>query len=164
MSIILDGTNGITSVTGSASLTAAGPAFSAYGSAQQSVATGTWTKVAFNNKTFDTNNNFDATTNYRFTPTVAGYYQINSSILFNAGASTAVSYIQLYKNGSAYQYGSGMPLNLSNLIINQLSSLVYMNGSTDYLEMYMYQSSGANLNCGSSATIFPFSGVLVRSA
>ena len=36
------------------------------------------TKIVFNAKEFDTANAFDSTTNYRFTPQVAGYYQFNS--------------------------------------------------------------------------------------
>ena len=54
------------------------PAFGVYMSGNQSIGSTGNSKVAFDTKTFDTNNNYDNTTNYRFTPTVAGYYQVNA--------------------------------------------------------------------------------------
>ena len=57
-----------------------GPAFSAWQNGNNNISNQTSTKVTLNNKEFDTANCFDATTNYRFTPNVAGYYQINSCI------------------------------------------------------------------------------------
>lgn len=59
-----------------------GPAFSAYrGGPNQALTTGTYTKVQLNIEEFDTNNNFDSSTNYRFTPTVAGYYQFQGRLV-----------------------------------------------------------------------------------
>jgi hypothetical protein len=54
-----------------------GPAVSAYESGNQSISSNVWTKVTLGTEEFDTNNNFASS---RFTPTVAGYYQINGSI------------------------------------------------------------------------------------
>ena len=71
----------------------AAPAFSAYGTAYQSLANNTYTKIQYNTKDFDTNSNYDNTTNYRFTPTVAGYYQVTASI---NSASSALSGVNLY--------------------------------------------------------------------
>ena len=54
------------------------PAFWAWQSVQQTgVTASTWTKITFTSEIFDTNNNYDSS---RFTPTVAGYYQINATI------------------------------------------------------------------------------------
>ena len=62
-------------------LSPTGPTFSAYLNANQNIATSTFTKIALNAELFDTDNNFDTST-YRFTPTVAGYYQINGLAFF----------------------------------------------------------------------------------
>jgi predicted aconitase with swiveling domain len=71
------------------------PAFSAYLSSSQTVTSGTWTKVAANTKEFDTASCYDNSTNYRFTPNVAGYYQVNGGI---SSASSATGIIvNLYK-------------------------------------------------------------------
>ena len=47
--------------------------FSAYLSANQSITANTFTKAQFNTTEFNLGSAYDATTNYRFTPTVAGY-------------------------------------------------------------------------------------------
>ena len=163
MSIILDGTNGITSVTGSASLTAAGPAFSAYNSSSITLTAGTYTKVAFQTKVFDTNTNFDNTTNYRFTPTIAGYYQINASVSTNnpAGAVTA----SIYKTGSIYAKGSiNVPQAATTLAASFVSSIVYLNGSTDYVEIYALQTNGSSQTTNANSYDTYFNGCLIRSA
>jgi hypothetical protein len=121
----------------------AAPAFSAYLSGgNQGITASTWTKVTFKTETFDTNNNFDSTTNYRFTPTVAGYYQINLSIQFGATNYGGIIISAIYKNGSNYKEnlinfsggsGGSTPINLINCSV---SDIIYFNGTTDYIEGY----------------------------
>ena len=159
MSIILDGTNGITSVTGAASLCTAGPAFSAYNTSNQTISSGTWTKVQLPTKLFDTNSNFDNATNYRFTPTVGGYYQLNAVVSTNASTGTALA--SFYKNGSLYQYG-GANYNGSAQNASLNNTIMYFNGSTDYVELYYYWSGSSTLQ-GAQTQVW-FNGAMVRSA
>jgi len=134
-----------------------GPAFSVWANTATNTATATFTKVVFQTVEFDTNSNY-STGNNRFTPTVAGYYQINASVF--AGYSTQIIYI--YKNGTEYKrtgqqggaYLSAIPI----------ASLVYCNGSTDYIEIYWYQASGSTVNSATGQTLTWFNGSLVRSA
>ena len=111
-------------------------AFSVYlGTANQSLTTGVAAKVAFNAKEFDTTTAFDATTNYRFNPQVAGYYQVNASLRLTA-TSESDGFCSVYKNGSPYKDGSrALPVG-STYMDASLSCLVFLNGSTDYLELY----------------------------
>ena len=139
-----------------------GPAFSAYGSANQTLANSTAVKIQFNTEEFDTNSCFDSTTNYRFTPTVAGYYLFNSTIFFPVSA-TGISVIYLYKNGSSVKLGV-LNNSANGNSFPSLSALVYANGTTDYFEIYGLQTSGASQSAGSSEATRPFSAVLVRSA
>ena len=148
----------ITGATITVAATAA-PAFSAYRNASQSVSSSTNTKVAIDTEEFDTNSNFDSVTNYRFTPTVAGYYQINAGITF----ASAVTYAQImiYKNGSNYK-NTYSQLSAGNYTQN-VSSIVYCNGSTDYIEIYGYMAATTpSFGGGISATWF--NGAMVRSA
>jgi len=138
-----------------------GPAFSVYLSASQSISSGTWTKIQFNTKTFDTNSNFDNTTNYRFTPTVAGYYQVNGLAFINIGTSYITTF--LYKNGSQFQYGINCSATGNGLTSN-LNCILYLNGSTDYIELYAQQGSGSSQNLLSGATATSFSAALIRGA
>ncbi len=137
------------------------PAFSAYASSAQSFSNGTFAKVQINTENFDTNSNFD-TTNYRFTPTVAGYYQFNIEISMS-GSATGVVLASLYKNGSEYQRLGQCANNASNVISNGCT-LVYANGTTDYFEFYSLQNSGVSLNNNAGSTSTLFSGFLARTA
>jgi hypothetical protein len=119
----------------------AAPTFSAYqSSGGQSISNSTVTKVTFDVKEWDTANCFDNTTNYRFTPNVAGYYQVNSQLSLNTLSPTEAQFL-IYKNG--IQYRRGMRLEGTSIepyLVN--SSLVFLNGTTDYIEMYVFQTSG----------------------
>lgn len=134
------------------------PAFRAYRSGSQTISANTTTKVAFNAETFDTNSNFDSTTNYRFTPTVAGYYQVNAIVGFTTGAGQ----LSLYKNGSNYQTGLEVTYNASLGGHIPINDLVYLNGSTDYIEIFVYLTSGTTISSGETNT--SFSASMVRSA
>jgi hypothetical protein len=139
------------------------PAFSAYPSTTQSIATSTNTKVIYGSEFFDTNNCFDSTTNYRFTPTVAGYYQITAAVRDATGpvSGQLVSYI--YKNGSVI-----------NFVVNTFagavgtssvcSVLLYLNGTTDYIEHYVSQNSVSSVNISASSASTYFQATLVRAA
>jgi hypothetical protein len=135
------------------------PVFSAYASAATTINNAAWTKIIFDVETFDTNNNFASS---RFTPTVAGYYQLSAS--WQSGFITSIGGIQVYKNGSSYQYGSFIPATSIGVQVG-MSNLVYLNGSTDYVEIYGYQATGSSQNTTVSASnTCWFSGCLVRGA
>ena len=142
------------SATGTVMVSGNMPAFSVYQSGTQTLSSGVFTKLQLNVKVFDTATAFDATTNYRFTPLVAGYYQINGSAQYNALANCLVS---IYKNGS--EFNRGQQTTSYQTIV---SSLIYLNGSTDYLELYGYISGGSTIVNNSTATYF--NGSMVRSA
>jgi hypothetical protein len=136
------------------------PAFGVTLSANQTVSASAFTKVAFNTETFDTNNNFDSTTNYRFTPTVAGYYQLNFVLAFPSGANTCIA--SIYKNGSEYLRGSRTDTTATSLG-SIVSAIVYFNGSTDYVEAYGF-TSGTTFAGGATGAVCNFSGSMVRGA
>ena len=139
-----------------------GPAFAAYrATSSQSISSGTWTKAQLNAEQFDTAGVYDPTTNYRFTPDVSGYYSVN---LISELSLSSANYtrIALYKNGSAVRE-SGSEQKSTTLQYQQLSALIFMNGSTDYLEMYVYAESSATLGFGSTKFNNYFDGVWIRS-
>ena len=144
--------------TATAGVPIGGPAFSAYQSSAQTLASNTTTKLLFQTETFDTNNNFDSS---RFTPTVAGYYQITAN--FYVSASYTTGSVSFYKNGSIYQSGGGNSASPSGTANGwQATCLVFLNGTTDYIEAYGIVATGQALTAGASVTYFQ--GCLVRSA
>jgi hypothetical protein len=155
----------VPSVTGTAMVSGNMPAFAVYISSNFSTATSTATKIPFNTELFDTNSNFDSTTNYRFTPTVAGYYQISLMIAAGFSAATGLIYGSIYKNGSEFVQGIRIANNTANAQNGSSSVLMYLNGSTDYVEFYGFQNTGSTQSATfSSGTSTQATGVLVRTA
>lgn len=127
------------------------PAFLANYTAAQAIANATATKVQFNSELFDSDNNYDNSSNYRFTPTTAGKYVVGLKLKYNNSQSCRL-YTMIYKNGSEYERsekwsdGSGTDLDpLSVTIIN-------FNGSSDYVEAFALQESGGSLNLNNATT------------
>ena len=139
------------------------PAFRAYkGIVDQSLTSSTWTKVTYDTVDFDTNSNFSTSTS-RFTPTVAGYYQINV-ILSTEGAGGLTRFIsEIYKNGSSYSRFSDLQVTSGTIGRDYSGSdIIYFNGTTDYIEIYSYQiATTPNLDSDSNGVQQIISGHLV---
>ena len=134
-----------------------GPAFSAYPSGTQSLTTNTWTKLQYNTEEFDTNSNYDSATNYRFTPTVAGYYSFTAAV--SVGTIVTRAILSFYKNGSAFK-----TLDMAYAVNNYGgAALIYLNGSTDYVELYAFLT-GTTPSVGAGPAAAFFQAAMVRSA
>jgi len=148
--------NSVTQAKLAAGVAGNGPAFRAYASGTTSIPNNIATKVNLATESYDTDNNFASS---RFTPTVAGYYQINGAVYI----STAPAFLQaqIFKNGSLVTSGphTSQPLYLSNC-----ADLIFMNGSTDYLELYALQTSGTTHSVTSGSNLTFMSGFLARAA
>ena len=139
------------------------PAFRAYLSSDQTgLGSTTLYKVTFQSETYDTDNCFDNTTNYRFTPTVAGKYFFNYQVYMSSsgGASNLyVTRVNAQKNGSSnivfkQTDFSSNPINNNGF---NGSGTVDMNGSSDYLEIYARGDTGSGtvtLISGEANTFF----------
>jgi hypothetical protein len=113
-----------------------GPAFSAYqSSAQTGFSSAIVYKLTFTTEEFDTNNNFASS---RFTPTVAGYYQVSGAFATSLLNPVPTALVIINKNGSGFKNSGGGTGGASSFVSASVSALVYMNGTTDYLELYAY--------------------------
>ncbi len=156
--IMTVGSTGVTTQVGA-------PTFSAYFNGSLTMTSAyTAYKMTCETEQWDTNSNYDNSTNYRFTPTVAGYYQVNGAVSIT---STNTAHALLYKNGALYC--SGNPATNASLsrIPSQISMIVYMNGSTDYLELYGQSPSASQViaaySVDSKLSTY-FNAALIRSA
>lgn len=159
-------TDAVTQAKVAAGVGGEGPAFSAYLSANQSVSSGVTTRVACDAEEFDTANAFDSTTNKgRFTPQVAGTYLVTAHIGASASTAGTVFVPYIYKNGTAYKVGqSYIPPSGSSSMNGSITALVYLNGSTDYVELWGNNTgSGTNTFSGGASTTW-FQGALIRAA
>jgi len=126
-----------------------GPLVVAFSSVTTSVPTGaTPTKIILGTEVYDTNNNF---ANSRFTPTVAGYYQISGFV--NTTAASLTAYIS--KNGSniAGNVVAGTTYQAT------VSTVLFLNGSTDYIELLAAHAQGTTVSVNGDLRAF-----LIRSA
>jgi len=139
------------------------PAFRAYLGTTQVISTATFTKLQINTKVFDTTSDYDNATNYRYTPSVAGYYQVSVTSLIQSIADGKYSLVTIYKNGTEINRGTQTFNGIQGDITSNAVALLYMNGSTDYLEFYVAHNHGADRNALGLEFVNNASAVLVRS-
>jgi len=112
------------------------PAFEAHSDSNQTVTDNTYTKANLQTEILDTDNNFSSS---RFTPTTAGKYYIEGQVTGGADGNDRLRnvYAAIYKNGSFYRESRinfhGADITLSAI---QVSGIVDMNGSSDYVELF----------------------------
>jgi len=150
-------TQTLPAATGTVQVSGNQPAFSAYQSSAQTLSTATFTKIQYQTEEFDTASAYDNATNYRFTPQVAGYYQVVGAVQFGSATTCAV---RIYKNGSNLKQ-------VFNSVTSSVSTgcgtaLIYMNGSTDYIEIFAYLGAGQALTADVTTTFFQ--ATMVRAA
>ena len=135
-----------------------GPAFRAWANTSTTCPINTPTKVALLSEDFDTNSNFGSS---RFTPSVAGYYLISGCVAVQQG-STVSLVASIQKNGSVASYGACQVSGESYRTM--VTDILYLNGSTDYVELFVYHNSSSSKTTNTGSEITFFSGCLIRSA
>jgi hypothetical protein len=124
---------------------AGGPTFSAYGSTASSLSNNTWVKMTLNNTEYDTNSFFNTANGFwRFAPTTAGYYFVRGHYAFTPTVSTGGAHIAIYLNGTEYKRGQRVPFNTTGVGL-EISCIVYLNGSSDFIELYGQHNSGSGV-------------------
>ena len=112
-----------------------GPAFRAYADTQNTITSAVAKKITLGVEDFDTGSCFASS---RFTPTVAGYYFVSAGALTNAPATSFTTGV--FKNGGPHSWGTQTNSNERSTA----TALVHLNGSTDYVEFFVYQNSGSD--------------------
>ena len=123
------------------------PYVSVYRNGDQSISDATHTKIEFNAENVDSGTAFDSSTNYRYTPQTSGYYFVSLNAGTGAQSDNATDKIiaSIYKNGSAVT-GAVATRDWDTNGINyndqvNTSVIVQLNGSSDYIEGYVYIDS-----------------------
>lgn len=125
------------------------------GGNQTGIVPGVWTKAQLNNEEWDVGGYFDNATNYRYTPLIAGKYQVNFQLTFLTMPSGVTIMCAVYKGaaGSTTEFKRGRNIaGTTNAAGVGLSCLVDMNGSTDCLEFYGYHEAVGNEDYFGGAT------------
>jgi len=124
------------------------PSFRVQPSASQNVGSASFTKLNYNTEIWDTDSAYD-TSAYRFTVPSgkAGKYFMSASVGIRNASSINVIDIAFYVNGSQdrtfrrYHQSSGT----SNQYQASVLSATLQLAASDYVELYMYQNVGSNV-------------------
>lgn len=119
-----------------ASAAGSGPRFAAHRTTTQSITQNTDTKVQFDTEIFDSDADYDPTTNYRFTPSTAGKYLISAGLALQSVVDTKLIRTYIYKNGAAYRQTEFRAAATATQGL-YLSEVIDFNGSTDYIEVFV---------------------------
>ena len=119
----------------------------------QMIATGTSTKLQLNIVSYDIGEEFDITTNYRFTAKKAGYYLIVVNVTWGNSVDQKNHYVGIRKNG-ATALNHKLVSSGTTWFVQSYSDILLLNPN-DYIEVYVEQDTGGNadVNAGESATI-----------
>tara|TARA_R100000329_G_C7493672_1_gene173863 strand:- start:34 stop:579 length:546 start_codon:yes stop_codon:yes gene_type:complete len=161
------GGNSIVSSNGSGTVTLGNsalkntPSFFAFLSSAQTISSGTATKIQCNTERLDTDNTYDNSSNYRFTPGIAGKYLIYGSVMCGAGSeelTEAEAYI--YVNGSVGSKSSFNHTNQRANVVSPYTSIIYDASTTDYFELYasITDNSGSPSAFGDSTQVRTYFG------
>ncbi len=117
-----------------------------------------WTRVNVGSQGFDTDSIVSGSV---ATPKVAGYY-LFSGLAQEVTATASRLSAAIYKNGVNVAFGTDVKVSIGGDFVfsSSVSTLLYMNGSTDYVELYVY-AEGAGLSAGQNTR---FEGTLLRAA
>ena len=129
------------------------------GNAQANIPSNSYTKILFNTESFNVGSGFDISLS-RFKPSKEGYYQVTLSCFMNVLANRFLQ-AAIYKNGSGISVGTSV----TSVQIDHTASVsdtVYMNGTTDYLEGYVYHNNGTQTNLHGHTEVTFFTASLIR--
>ena len=137
------------------------PIFSAYAPTNGTISQNTYTVVLFGTEQYDTDSAYN-TSNGRFQPSIAGYYWIGVSLEHNA---TTRQICRIIKHSSLNEdyFVWDTALAQSSGVDLTGSTLMYLNGSTDYVDVQVY-GSGTDYTLSTDLGRTMFQGYLVRKA
>lgn len=121
--------------------------FRAYRSADLTLTADAWTKAPLEAEDFDTNSNFDITTNNRYTVPVSGYYHFSGRMGFNGTKSMVI--LVLWKNGAEIARGGDTRVASQGTNGLLVSTDLYL-AANDYIELYYYCDEAIAIETGSA--------------
>ena len=122
------------------------PAFHGYNTTTTAISSNCWCKVPIDTEVFDSDGTFDHSTNYRFTPTIIGYYLLWGEVKIpgiddNEGLQIMIKKNGAHMGGQVMSWSTGTNNEVAGCTIN----VAYLDAD-DYVELFAYQNSGDSQN------------------
>lgn len=134
--------------------------FSVYRNAAQTLTNTVAVKINFDTELFDTNNNFDSVTNFRYTVPITGFYFISGAISISTVGSLNRFLVLIYKNGTEFKRGNDVASG-NQIYTEPFTSLLSL-VANDYIEIYAEPLGGnAPVAVGAAPLQTYFEGFLV---
>nr|BAR17963.1 complement C1q protein [uncultured Mediterranean phage uvMED] len=130
------------------------PSFQAGLSSNQSITQNTSVKLNCDTELFDTDGTYDNSSNYRFTPAVAGKYYIYACSRYTVSTDFDNFQLSIRKNGSDVLFMNRRHLHFGSQYIGG----VVDSNTTDYFEAFIYQDTGGAINVNGTVTMTYFGG------
>lgn len=111
---------------------------------QSGFASATYTKVEHTTEEWDVGSAYDNVTNFRWTPQKAGRYLVRASVEIENLADTKYVNSAIFKNGTIYKRGRAYSSDAGEDTVASVECEVQMNGTTDYLEHFLYHNHGSD--------------------
>jgi hypothetical protein len=141
------------------------PTFIAYQSVSQTgIPAASPTQITFTSVSYDTTGSYNTSTS-RYTPNVSGYYHVTTLVTFpDAGGTNGLASL-IRKNGSTVAWGS-TSRGANNQIYagSSASAIIFMNGTTDYLDVAGYFATTTTGQTLASASQTYFQASMIRTA
>ena len=135
------------------------PAFLVTRSGSQSISSDSATKIQWNSEIFDTDNTFDSSTNYRFTPGVAGKYVLAAGTRASSFETSEKMQLFFYKNGSGVSYQTetrSFSTSSGGETITVDAQILVESDTDDYFEVYLLQTEGGSRDIGSASYFYGY--------
>jgi hypothetical protein len=132
------------------SLTASDYVCGGYLASDQTILINTDTNITFSDD-FDPQNWYNTGTT-RFQPTIGGYYEVSLQVWWAAGSVTNNQYnIQILKNNTTVAITQSQ-ITTSIGLTQNITKIIYMNGSTDFLRFTVFNGNSVSVNIQSGGT------------
>ena len=132
------------------------PTFRVYlNSDQTGISDATWTKVEFNTVSYDARNEYDESTNYRYSPTIPGVYSFFAATRVGGSVGTWQAFVGLYKNGSKILQ-TNIRISSSDDLASTIVPLAVHDTTDgdDYYEIFVYlNTNGSNGTLSGEGTV-----------
>ena len=135
------------------------PSFLATISGTQSVSSSSSTKIQFNSEVFDTDGTYDHSSNYRFTPGVAGKYVLAAGTRASSFEQDEKMQLLFYKNGSGVSYQTetrSFSTSSGGETITVDAQILVESDADDYFEVFLLHTEGGSRDLGSASYFYGY--------
>ncbi len=122
-------------------------------SADQTMTTNSFTKIQFNAESYDTQNEYDSSTNYRFTAKKGGYYLISAVACVLTPDNGSRNMILIYKNGVSVQGTEGEQIPGASQYPRPNTIDILQLTTNDYVEIFFYHNSATDKNINPASRV-----------